>query len=176
MTESRENGPERPQPEDWNPEHLPEIDRPIGSAVVISADNKILMGLREAGKGHTYEGNWHIPGGGQNEGESLSDTAKRETFEETGVDLTDIELIPLPFVDQGGSPKTLQNGQRVWAKMTFNRFEAHLDQNAADIELQPGDDLAELRWFDESELEHVQQIPGGREFFIKAGYIKPKQP
>ena len=45
---------------------------------------------------------------------------------------------------------------------------------AKDLAVKPNDDLVQLRWFDERELEDVALVPGGREFFIQAGYIKAK--
>jgi hypothetical protein len=35
----------------------------------------------------------------------------------------------------------------------------------------PSDDLVELGWFAPDNLAEVELIPGGREFFIEAGYI-----
>lgn len=56
--------------------------------------------------------------------------------------------------------------------MVFNRFKARLSKLAEDTEVESTDDLVELRWFDDNELEDVQLVPGGREFFIEAGYIR----
>ncbi len=59
--------------------------------------------------------------------------------------------------------------------MEFNHFELHLDKPAAQLaeELKSGDDLVELRWFSREEISGIQQIPGGKEFFIEAGYMDP---
>ena len=46
------------------------------------------------------EGAWSIPKGEPNEGEELIDTARREFQEETGVKLSDPELVPLGQVKQ----------------------------------------------------------------------------
>lgn len=157
-----------------NPDSLRGIDRPIASVVIISADNKILMGRKDPTKGGVYPDTWHIPGGGIDEGESLEQAARREALEEVGIDLVDMPLAPLPFIGRGESPKTLPSGEKVWCKMTFNRFEARLPQAAQDIKIEPSDDLVELRWFDEDELAHVELVPGGYEFFVEAGYIPRK--
>jgi 8-oxo-dGTP pyrophosphatase MutT (NUDIX family) len=171
MIEQTLDKPENETPE-HNPEGLREIDRPIASLIVLSADGKLLMGLKDPAKGGVYPNAWHIPGGGVDEGESLEEAARREGREEAGLDLTDVDLTPIPFVGHGETVKTLADGERVWCRMTFNRFEAQLDRRADEIELNPTDDLVELRWFDPDELADVEQIPGGREFFIQAGYIK----
>lgn len=57
--------------------------------------------------------------------------------------------------------------------MEFNRFEVRLeDKNSDEIKLHLKDDLVEAKWFSKEELPFVKQIPGGKEFFEKAGYIK----
>lgn len=155
-----------------NPDNLKEIDRPIASVVIISKDGKILMGRKDPSRGGVYPDAWHIPGGGVDEGESLEQAAKREALEEVGIDLTSETIKLLPNIGQGESPKKLPSGEKVWCNMTFNRFEARLSKVANDIEISPNDDLIELRWFDEDELKNVELVPGGREFFIEAGYIK----
>lgn len=155
-----------------NPENLREIERPIASLIILSSDGKLLMGRKDPAKGGVYPNAWHIPGGGIDKDESQEDAARREGFEEVGIDLTNVELTPLLFVGRGETVKTLADGERVWCSMTFNRFEARLDRTAAEIELHPTDDLVELRWFEPDELAEAEQIPGGKEFFIQAGYSK----
>ena len=155
-----------------NPDSLREIDRPIASVVIISKDNKILMGRKDSAKGGVFPNAWHIPGGGIDEGESLEQAAKREALEEVGIDLADESIKLLPFPGRGESPKTLSSGERVWCNMIFNRFEARLSKLSKDIMTEPNDDLVELRWFREDELANVELVPGGREFFIEAGYLK----
>lgn len=155
-----------------NPEGLREIDRPIASLIILSSDGKLLMGKKDPAKGGVYPNAWHIPGGGTEEGETLEGAARREGLEEVGIDLSKYDIVPSPFIGHGESAKTLSSGERVWVNMTFNRFKVRLDQPADEVELSPNDDLVELRWFTPEELEGVEQIPGGREFFILEGYMK----
>jgi 8-oxo-dGTP pyrophosphatase MutT (NUDIX family) len=154
-----------------NPEHLREINRSIASLMILSGDGKLLMGRKDPKKGGVYPNVWHIPGGGINEGESPVDAARREGLEEVGIDFTDVELVPIPYVGHDETVKSLPSGEKVWVKMTFHRFGAQLDKPAAEIALRPNSDLVELRWFGPGELAEVEQIPGGKEFFIQAGYI-----
>lgn len=157
-----------------NPDHLPEINRIIASVIIFSQDGKMLMGRKDPNKGGVYASAWHIPGGGIEDGETLEDAARREAQQEVdGLDLNGTKLAPLPFIGHGESPKTLPNGKKVWCKMEFHRFEIRLDKTASELQkvLKPGDDLAELQWFDTDELEQIEHIPGGAEFFVEAGYM-----
>lgn len=170
--ESRGENPKTQKLE--NVENLREIERVIASAIVISSDGYILMGQKDPAKGGVYSEFWHIPGGGIDEGESLEDAVIREVREEVGLTVMPEQLKQVPIVGEGQTTKVI-DGERVWCKMKFNRFEVRLDQPAAELssQVQPGDDLVELTWFSPEELADVEQIPGGKEFFIEAGYIQP---
>ena len=52
---------------------------PSANAIVVNEQGEILMIRR------TDNGNWAVPGGGMDLGESITDTAIRETREETGI-------------------------------------------------------------------------------------------
>jgi 8-oxo-dGTP pyrophosphatase MutT (NUDIX family) len=52
---------------------------PSANVIVVNDHNEILMICR------TDNGNWAVPGGGMDLGESITTTAIRETFEETGI-------------------------------------------------------------------------------------------
>lgn len=157
-----------------NVENLREVERIIASAIIVSSDGYILMGQKDPAKGGVYSEYWHIPGGGVDEGESLEDAVIREVREEVGLQVAPDQLRPIPLVGEGQTTKVI-DGERVWCKMKFNRFEVRLDQPAAELihDVQPSDDLVELTWFSPEELADVKQIPGGKEFFIEAGYIQP---
>ena len=61
----------------------------IGATAVIVQDNKVLLVKRE-----DFEV-WALPGGGVDEGESLAETAVREAYEETGLEIEITHLIGL---------------------------------------------------------------------------------
>lgn len=61
----------------------------IGCGVIITEENKILLQHR------TDEDNWCIPGGVMEIGETFEETAKRETLEETGLTVKDLQLFGL---------------------------------------------------------------------------------
>jgi 8-oxo-dGTP diphosphatase/2-hydroxy-dATP diphosphatase len=64
-------------------------------------DNKVLLGMKKRGFG---EGRWNGFGGKVEEGETILEAAKRETLEESGLVVKDIEergLIDFNFMDTG---------------------------------------------------------------------------
>ncbi len=151
---------------------MKEIHRTIVAAIILSRDNKILMGRKDPAKGGVYADCWHIPGGGVDDGETMKAALIREVKEEVGLDVNIYEVTKLPFIRHGSSEKTLTSGETVLCHMEFNRFEVRINNaDAGDIPISLNDDLVEVRWFTKEELQNVKQIPGGREFFIEAGYM-----
>ncbi|MDF2461740.1 MAG: hydrolase, partial [Candidatus Saccharibacteria bacterium] len=141
-----------------NPENLREIERDIASALIFSADGYLLMGRKDPSSGGVYPDAWHIPGGGVEPGESLKQAAIREVEQEVGLKLEPSQLKPVA-TGTGATAKTLPSGERVWCKMTFHRFVAHLNLPKDQLQPRPGDDLVELAWYSPQDLKHVQQIP-----------------
>ncbi len=150
-----------------------QIKRIIASALIFSKDNKILMGRKDPKRGGVYPDCWHIPGGGVEDGQTLEEALKREVLEEVGIDITPYKIVPIPYIDDGVAEKTLRNsGEKVLCRMEFHRFKVEInDKKANEIKLQLNDDLVETKWFTMAELPAVKQIPGGKEFFQKIGYI-----
>ena len=62
----------------------------VGVGVFIIRNSKVLLGERTGAHG---AGTWALPGGQLEPGESIEDCARREVFEETGLELTSIESI-----------------------------------------------------------------------------------
>ncbi len=63
----------------------------VGIGVLIQNDKgEVLMGLRQGSHG---AGEWSFPGGHLDFGETIFETAKRETKEEVGLDVEEFELI-----------------------------------------------------------------------------------
>lgn len=67
-------------------------DPRVGLGVAIIRDGKILLGKR---KGSHGAGEYSPPGGGLEHGESIEDCARRETLEETGIQITNIRFLCL---------------------------------------------------------------------------------
>lgn len=69
-----------------------------GIGIMILKDNKVLLGRRhddpeKASSLLHGEGTWTMPGGKLHFGESFEEGAKRETFEETGIKISKVEVI-----------------------------------------------------------------------------------
>lgn len=117
-------------------------DPMVGVGVVIIADGKVLMCRR--GK-PPRAGGWSLPGGGQELGERLAETAVREALEETGLN---IEVLGL--VDVIDSLSHDQKG-RVEYHYALIDFAARVVGG----ELQAGDDATEVRWVTIDEMREL---------------------
>ena len=67
-------------------------DRPlIGVAVMVIKNGKVLLGKRKNSHG---DGTWAFPGGHLEFNESIKDCARREIFEETGIQIQNLRYGP----------------------------------------------------------------------------------
>lgn len=58
-----------------------------GACVLLLQDHRLLLGLR------TDNGCWGLPGGALEPGESMEEVAKRELYEETGLQAEELDLL-----------------------------------------------------------------------------------
>lgn len=73
----------------------------VGVGVIVIRDSKVLLGKRKNSHG---EGTWNFPGGHLEFNEEVSECAKRETKEETGLEITNLQNGPYTndiFEDEG---------------------------------------------------------------------------
>ena len=148
-----------------------EINRNIVSGVIVSKDNKILMGRGRDGS--VYNDCWLIPGGGVDEGETKLQTLVREIKEEAGLDVSEYEPELVEDAATGESDKTLRDTEeRVLVHMQFFTYRINIPELAENIKTQAGDDLIELSWVPIDNLNVYKLSPPSEKLFKKLGYIK----
>ena len=79
----------------------------VGIAVIVIKDNRVLLGKRKNSHG---SGTWAFPGGHLEFKESIEDCARREVFEETGIQIKNLRCGPYTndiFADEGKHYVTL---------------------------------------------------------------------
>ena len=108
--------------------------------VVVWKDDKVLL-IRRAKPPRS--GQWSIPGGAQELGETVRDTALREVKEETGLDIAVTDFIEVvDFIERDDAGDVLYHYTLVdWSA------------EWRDGEAIPGDDVSEILWIDPVELE-----------------------
>jgi 8-oxo-dGTP pyrophosphatase MutT (NUDIX family) len=135
------------------------IERKIVSIVLLSKDQKILFFEEDPNYGGIFPENLHIPGGGLKDGETLSQGAIRETFEEVGikVDSGDLELVSDSIT--ATKEKTLETGERVIANMTFFDYLVYLDQNTDKYKLTLAPEILKPVWIDVQKVATANVTP-----------------
>ena len=149
------------------------IHRDIVSALLISKDNKLFMGMKDPNGGGVYADCWHIPGGGIDQGEDKKTALIREVIEETGLDIShyQIELVS----DQGkgvSTRKIKETGETARCEMSFYVYQVKLDdKSAAEIEVSLDDDLVKFEWVELSKLRDYKLTPPSVDLFKSLGWV-----
>ncbi len=130
--------------------------------VVVSYINnkgKVLFGKKSPNRG-PYPNTWHLPGGGVEEDETLIDALKREVKEETGLTVKDAKQIF--FNDDKALNKHGEMTHYIF--LVFN-------VSVEDVNFKPGDDLVELKWFEEKKIKDIPVTKPSRDFFKYIGLL-----
>ncbi len=122
---------------------------PSVNVVVINAAGEILLIRR------TDNGNWALPGGGVDIGESLPQAAIRETREETGVDCEITGLSGI-YTDPGHVILYTSNGE------VRQEFSVVLPARATGGQPTPSSETSEVRWVAIGDAEAYQMDPSMR--------------
>lgn len=84
------------------------IQREIVGAVLLSRDDKVLLGKTARDAGGVYSGSWVIPGGGIEPGETRQQAIIREVKEETHHDISNLPMELINDTATGESEKVLK--------------------------------------------------------------------
>ncbi|MCW4009284.1 MAG: NUDIX hydrolase [Candidatus Bathyarchaeota archaeon] len=125
----------------------------VGVGAVILQAGKLLLAKRG---NHPAKGEWTIPGGGVEVGESLEEAVLRETFEETGLAASEPRLVDV--VDQVHLD---DEGKIEYHYVIIDYAVKVTGEPKADS------DADELRWVPLEEVETYELTPSSRRFFTK---------
>ena len=121
--------------------------RPIvGIGIVIWRGDKVLLVKR--GK-PPRQGEWGLPGGVQNVGETIMAAAVREAREETGLDIT-----PLGIITALDGISKDKNG-----KVEFHYTIIDIAAESREGEAEAGDDVSDVRWATVDEVDTLCAWP-----------------
>ena len=130
--------------------------RPIaGVGVVVFRNEEVLLVKR---KKAPYKGQWSIPGGKQLPGETVTQAARRELMEETGVEvneLTLIDVIDIIVPDEEG-------------KILYHYIVADFRAHWLSGECSPGYDAQDVHWFNLNKLGSISLLDKTRKIILKA--------
>ena len=122
--------------------HIPFIQ--TGSAIIIRNENGQIL-LQE----RTDRDKWGLPGGCQDLGEDLRDTAVREAYEETGIKLDSNEIVLIDTISGESRKNVYPNGDIVYNNTSLYLADVSID----DISKLKGDsETKRLKFFDADEV------------------------
>lgn len=119
--------------------------KPTASTIIVDG-KKILLGKREY---EPSKGKWDVIGGFLQYREHSEAGAKREAKEETGLDIKLVDFLGV-FMDEYGEDK----------EATLNICYVAVVIGGTES---PSDDIAELQWFDQSEIPENLAFENGRQ-------------
>jgi len=140
------------------------ITRLIVVPIVRGEDGRILLCKMPPDRG-VFPGQWGLPGGGVEPGESMYDALKREVFEELGASV--VEARPLLFKD-GLHEKTFPGGIKRMIYMVFLLFECRI---SPDHPISLNSEFCEYAWAEPAELSGYDLNLATRETFASLGLI-----
>ncbi|MFH5227523.1 NUDIX hydrolase [Antrihabitans spumae] len=149
-------------------EHYYDPDAPQANSIVVAAtafvldDHERVLLIQR-----TDNGLWAIPGGGQDVGEYISETAVRETREETGIDIEVTGIVGL--YTNPNHVMAYSNGE------VRQQFSICLRARPVGGHLRPSDESSIVRWVNQDELDGLDIHPSVR-LRIDHGYARSPEP
>jgi 8-oxo-dGTP pyrophosphatase MutT (NUDIX family) len=123
---------------------------PSANAIVVNEQGEILMIRR------TDNGNWAVPGGGMDLGESITDTAIRETREETGIECQITGLVGI-YTNPGHVIRYTSNDE------VRQEFSVVFTARPTGGQLQDSSESSETRWVAPATAATLQMHPSMRQ-------------
>jgi 8-oxo-dGTP diphosphatase len=132
----------------------PEAPR-VGIGIVLLRGDDVLLVRRAKPPG---AGQWSLPGGAQELGETAEECARRELFEETGLSAGPVHMVAhVDSISRDGAG-------RVQYHYTILDFAAHYEAG----ELAPGDDVSEAAWVNPKLFDKYDLWPEARRIIALA--------
>lgn len=116
------------------------------AGVVVKCGDKVLLCKRN--NLGSYPGMWSIPGGKMEEGESSQESAKREFFEETAVDISSMEL---RFI--GLLPRHTRDGKKIKGMMYVYQLDTEKPIEPDFAKAIDGEEHTDWRYYTSKEIE-----------------------
>jgi ADP-ribose pyrophosphatase YjhB (NUDIX family) len=123
---------------------------PSANVIVVNDQGEILMIRR------TDNGNWAVPGGGMNLGESITDAAVRETQEETGITCRITGLVGI-YTNPHHVIRYTSNGE------VRQEFSIVFTAQPTGGELRPRSESSEPQWVSPATVASLQMHPSMRQ-------------
>ncbi len=123
------------------------MPRIVSRVIIIDDTTQSILLVRNDGSNYFYP-----PGGGwePDTGESLEQGAIREVFEETGLE---VDIIQLYSVQEYREGSNMHNIEFFWLATPLNVY------NPDHKDTDPNGQVAEARWFNQSELQRITVFP-----------------
>ena len=126
---------------------MPTKRRIIAVGLVWNSRGELLLCKMPEDRG-VFPGQWGLPGGGIEAGETITEGLRRELQEEIGIDVSDIE--PAFFKD-GMFQKTFADGRKAEIYMIFLIYHCQADS----VEIVLNEEFSEYRWVTKSATEKL---------------------
>ncbi len=147
------------------------FEKNVAGAIILSRDERLLMGKKRPGSNGVYVGYWILPGGVVEEGQTPLETLSHEIPDETGLDLSAYgpELVDDEGVDT--AELILSTGEKILYQMKFSIYRFILDKESSGMVVRPGDELGQIEWVSTASLANFNLCPPSVVLFHKLGYL-----